>query len=219
MNFFRYYYVCDFGNYLRHFTNRRIIIYIISIWLFSFLIHLPNRVGWGEIRYSYMGRFCTLDTDLMSYTYFFTSVSTVAITVTFVYYLKIYLVVRRSKACLSIILGKNEVHCRYCLGINNNFDSQTEGDFHPTCIPVSVDEVKIVRTSFKIFFTFLLTWLPLYIIFFIHFHLDVPPYVYLYSGMIAHCNSTINFFVYFLDNSLFHKELKRLLCISRINKL
>lgn len=206
--------MCKFGDYVRYFTTDRIIIYVVTIWFISFFTYFPNHIGWGKIRFSYMIRLCTFDTDLMSYTYFYATVSTIAIIITFIYYLKIYLVIRRSKLCLRVML-KN---------VSEHFKSETYDDVSvdcgliASCLPMSMDELKIVKSSFKIFLTFLITWCPLCILFFIHYNVQIPPWVYLYAAMLAHCNSTLNFFVYFVENSLFRREFTRIFALKKIDK-
>uniref|UniRef100_A0A915IKL7 Uncharacterized protein n=1 Tax=Romanomermis culicivorax TaxID=13658 RepID=A0A915IKL7_ROMCU len=70
---------------------------------------MPNHFGWGDTRYSYMLRTCTLDTDLHSYGAFYAAVLLAAIIITFFFYVKIYLDLRKSKLAKSIITGKKKV--------------------------------------------------------------------------------------------------------------
>lgn len=178
--------------YHQYFTTRRITFYISTIWIFSVLAHLPNHIGWGQIRYSFMLRYCAMDTDLFSYAWFYAAALIVAIIVAFVYYLKIYLVLRKSTLSKTMIIGHKQ-------------DSSAD---HASAVS---DEIKIIKTSFKIFVLFFISWSPLALLFVIHMGDKVPLYVYLYSALAAHCNSTLNFIMYFIENNQFRKALKELL--------
>lgn len=199
----RYYYIGNYSAYVKYFTFRRNILYIGSIWVLSFFVHLPNHLGWGESRYSFMFRFCTLDTDLWSYAMFYALFLLIAIVTTFVFYARIYNTVRHSKLAKSIIVGKDtENHQKK----QNNI--QQTAIHRETAIK---NELKIIKASFKIFIMFLLCWLPVSILILIHLMETVPAWAYLYAALLAHCNSTLNFIVYFLEDDSFRRVMKKAL--------
>lgn len=70
-----------------------------------------------------------------------------------------------------------------------------------------LEELLIIKTSFKIFILCFLTWLPFTFAVLTSFY-KLPPYIYLYAGLLAHCNSTLNFVVYFVENKTFHSAMK-----------
>lgn len=193
---FRYYYIGEFAKYLICFTPRHIICYVFSVWLLSYAVHLPNHLGWGRTHYSLTVRFCTLDADVPSYARFYTCILLFAIFIAFVYYLKTYLIIRKSKLTKKLIIGEGHA----------NGSSMA-------------NEIKIIKTSFKIFFLFLITWSPLAVLLLLQ--IDVPAWVYMYAGLIAHCNSTLNFVVYFLENTVFRNAAKDCYkrCFKRKNKV
>jgi len=75
-----------------------------------------------------------------------------------------------------------------------------------------IDELHLIKASFKIFLIFLIFWTPVVIIilFFRHPSYHVPQWVYLYAALLAHSNSTCNFFVYYRENKAFRRALSRL---------
>lgn len=175
---------------MKHFTRKRITLYIIFIWLLSFLVHTPNHLGWGKTRYSFMLRFCTLDTEEPSYARFYASLMAVAFISAFVFYFRIYLVIRKSK-------------------LSKNFIIKRLKNQKANCIAMS-DEIKIMKTSFKIFILFVITWLPMFMLGTLQLGAMIPPYAYLYAGLVAHTNSTLNFVIYFWENDIFRHTMKHL---------
>uniref|UniRef100_A0A915HFJ9 G-protein coupled receptors family 1 profile domain-containing protein n=1 Tax=Romanomermis culicivorax TaxID=13658 RepID=A0A915HFJ9_ROMCU len=79
------------------------------------------------------------------------------------------------------------------------------------------EETKIIKVSFRIFVVFLITWSPLSVLFMVQLGGLVPPFIYLFAGLLAHCNSTLNFVFYFLQDGVFQKSLKRL--VARVVRL
>lgn len=187
--------------YTIYFTPFRIGLYITSIWLLSFIVHLPNHFGWGTTRYSFMLRYCTFDTDLFSYLYFYSAVLVLAIIMAFIFYLKIYLVLRKSTLSKSLITGHKQ-------------DASNQSS-------AMSDEIKIIKTSFKIFILFLITWSPLCTLFLLHLMDEIPPWLYLYAALAAHGNSTLNFIVYFIENEMFRKAMKGIVykLLNKKNKI
>lgn len=191
--FCRYYYIIKFPLYNKYFTTQRVICYITLIWCLGFSVHIPNHFGWGKVRYSFMLRYCALDTDTFSYAMFYASFLILGVAIAFVFYLKIYLVIRKSNLSKSLILGSKQK------------TYQTETKKEKNAIN---DEIKILRATFRIFVLFVLAWLPASIVLFLSLGDKISPWVYLYVGMLSHINSTFNFIVYFFGNQIFLSAAK-----------
>lgn len=71
-------------------------------------------------------------------------------------------------------------------------------------------EIRIVKTSFKIFIAFVCFWTPTALLILLGTSDYVPKPVYLYSLFFAHSNSTLNFFIYYIDNEQFKQGFWRL---------
>uniref|UniRef100_A0A915K3J9 G-protein coupled receptors family 1 profile domain-containing protein n=1 Tax=Romanomermis culicivorax TaxID=13658 RepID=A0A915K3J9_ROMCU len=68
-------------------------------------------VAWIAVS-SHMLKLCTLDTDLHSYAVFYACVLLVAILVAFLFYVKIYVNLRRCKLAKSVIVGKKSTNTK-----------------------------------------------------------------------------------------------------------
>uniref|UniRef100_A0A915KM77 G-protein coupled receptors family 1 profile domain-containing protein n=1 Tax=Romanomermis culicivorax TaxID=13658 RepID=A0A915KM77_ROMCU len=101
----RYFYIGQYGDCVIYFSRKRVLFYIFATWSFSFLIHLPNHLGWGQTRYSFMLRFCSIDTDLLSYAIFYSALVILALIVSFVFYVRIYHLLRSTNLAKRIIIG------------------------------------------------------------------------------------------------------------------
>uniref|UniRef100_A0A915JD79 G-protein coupled receptors family 1 profile domain-containing protein n=1 Tax=Romanomermis culicivorax TaxID=13658 RepID=A0A915JD79_ROMCU len=256
----RYFYIGQYALSVKYFSIRGILIDVAFIWSLGFIIHIPNHAGWGTTRYSFMLRFCSLDTDLHSYGIFYAFMVVLALASTFVFYVKIYGVLRRSSLAKKIILAgtaKNgyrlsirfqvefdsandssesrhvvkvhnfliifreqvpqnlfnaEIHSWCRNGVRDELKNRTIVSNNPSHLKdwQLKEEVKIIKVSFRIFLVFFVTWLPLTLLILSHLGDKVPPWVYLLAGLLAHCNSTLNFIFYFLCDDMFKKGLKRL---------
>ena len=69
-------------------------------------VHLLNRFNvWGEVRYSYVLRYCTLDTDKASYSLFYGCLAVVALIITFLFYVLKNKKIRKNTLARKIIVG------------------------------------------------------------------------------------------------------------------
>lgn len=195
--FFRYYYICQYSSYLNYFTKQKTVMYITLIWLFSYCAHLPNHIGWGTVRYSSHFQFCTFDSDNQLYSYFYASFFLVSIIVTAIFYLKIYLTVRKSNLPRQLIVGKKG-------------RSPDEMNL--------VDEMRLMKASFKIFVVFLIFWAPVTILILSPFKELFPNWVYLYAALAAHSNSTLNVVFYWFDNETFRVAVKNIVIQKSSNE-
>uniref|UniRef100_A0A915K0C3 Uncharacterized protein n=1 Tax=Romanomermis culicivorax TaxID=13658 RepID=A0A915K0C3_ROMCU len=101
-----YFYVARISDYHKHFSREHIIFYVCSIWMFGYAVHVPNHLGWGEVRFSQLFHFCTFDTESLSYKLFYGGMLALAIVLAFVFYAKIYLVLRHTTLARHMILNK-----------------------------------------------------------------------------------------------------------------
>uniref|UniRef100_A0A915I1U7 G-protein coupled receptors family 1 profile domain-containing protein n=1 Tax=Romanomermis culicivorax TaxID=13658 RepID=A0A915I1U7_ROMCU len=231
----KYYYICQYRQYLKYFTSTRISIYSLLIWLVSFSIHIPNHVGWGSVRFSAHFQFCTFDSHHHTYPFLYASTIAAAIVLTAIFYTKLYCRIRKTNLPRQLILGlkrkKSVDDCSSFQPIRRNVQSTTvlvAGEYprYPksmlvfncernslTINPLAqrkkvADELRLIKASFKIFLLFLIMWFPVVVV--ILFFRDqsrwnVPESVYLFTALIAHSNSTCNVFIYYYDNCSFRK--------------
>uniref|UniRef100_A0A915J9R4 G-protein coupled receptors family 1 profile domain-containing protein n=1 Tax=Romanomermis culicivorax TaxID=13658 RepID=A0A915J9R4_ROMCU len=184
---------------MKYFTKPYVLFYVSLIWFMALMVHLPNHYGWGQIHYSTVLQYCTLDTELFSYLFFYASFLLLAIVLSFVYYTKIYLVLRKTTLARGMILGNQ--------GQGKGEKDKNEKE-HTTMSNLQ-NETKMIKATFKIFVLFFLCWAPLTVLFFLRFLCQVPLWAYLYAAMLAHGNSTLNFLIYFTSNENFVLALKK----------
>lgn len=141
-----------------------------------------------------------MDTDEYSYAMFYAAALSSAIIVAFTFYLKIYLVIRKSKLSKSLILGTKKY--KSC---PNEMKKEKK---------ILNDEIKILKATFKIFVLFVVAWSPAAILLFLSMGDKIAPWLYLYAGMLSHINSTMNFLVYFFGNRVFQNALRE--CLAKI---
>uniref|UniRef100_A0A915IS76 G-protein coupled receptors family 1 profile domain-containing protein n=1 Tax=Romanomermis culicivorax TaxID=13658 RepID=A0A915IS76_ROMCU len=248
--------IAKYHVYLKHFTKTRVAVYLLSTWFMGFSIHIPNHIGWGQVRFSHMLKLCTLDTDLHSYAVFYACVLLAAILVAFLFYVKIYVNLRHSKLAKSVIVGTKT---RNAGQIISNVEMTGKIDNVEMVITGKIDnveitgawqrkraynskaetqkvhakedskrkqnlktEIQVIKASFRVFVLFLLTWSPIAVLLLVHIGAKVPSYVYVYCGLLAHANSTLNFLVYFLANEVFRRSLYKFLrnfCSADRNKI
>lgn len=192
---------------MRYFTTRNTGLFILSIWIMCFLIHMPNHVGWGDSRYSTGFLLCTLDMETLSYSFFYGCCMVAAIGATFYFYFKIYQTIRKSSLSKKMITGK--------VGKKETKKEESKEGAIPADHPKTIfseshlrDEIKLAKTSFKIFIIFVLTWTPTAILILMGINGMVPAPVYLYAVLMAHSNSMANFFIYYVDNEMFKNAFK-----------
>lgn len=175
--------------YLKYFSKRSTAFFISSIWILCFLVHSPNHFGWGDSKYSTGFQLCTLDMETLSYSFFYGCCMIAAIVATFVFYLKTYQTMRKSNLAKKMITRSDSL---------SHESSRI------------MEEMKLAKTSFKIFIIFVCFWTPSAVLILMGVNHSVPSAVYLYSVLMAHSNSTLNFFIYYVDNKCFKNGCKSL---------
>lgn len=200
---FRYFYIGQYQKYLVYFTSKKILFYVCLLWSMCVIICIPNQVGWGDVKFSPVLYFCWLDTSTYSYLSFYTIVKVIAIVIAFVFYIKIYLTIRKSSLSKALIVGKRAKEEQ------NQEESKAKGGLSEHKV---AEELKIIKVTFKIFILFAVCWTPLIILFLLTAVYSGPQWLYLCASFLGHSNSTLNFIVYFLDNNVFRKALLK--CIK-----
>lgn len=75
-----------------------------------------------------------------------------------------------------------------------------------------VEEFHLIKASFKIFLIFFVFWTPgMVSVLILRNESWVPDWLFLYAALLAHSNSTFNYFVYYTHNRAFRKSLGNLL--------
>lgn len=188
---------------------------------------MPNHLGWGSVHYSHILRVCTFDIDYYPYALFYGSILCLAIAASFVFYIKIYLALKNSKLAQKMIKndGRNERNLADGNWNHNSsdFNSCTLSGTTSTRKDASqnslVEETKMVAVTFRIFLLFFLCWAPGAILIIGKFEDLVPAWVYMYASVLAHTNSTLNFFIYFIQNDLFWKELMKMVKPNKVHTI
>jgi len=127
--------------------------------------------------------------DTFSYSMFYGCWMVLAISLTFLFYYKIYRKIRESKLTQKMIGGV----------------TIQEGRDQNSNLAAMKKEIRFVKTSFKIFIAFVCFWSPTALLILMGTNSFVPKPVYLFSLFFAHSNSTLNFFIYYIDNMEFKK--------------
>ena len=174
----------------------------VCLWITSFLLELPNFLGWGDHVYDQKTLSCVWDrTANYSYTVFFCCVGIVTpITLISICYLKIFLYVHASKKRLS----QSGDDC------SNPVDSQS--------MKRMGESMRLARTLFSIFVVFVCCWTPYAIIIVSDKDDAWPTEIHLFSVLFAHCNSSVNCLLYGLTNSHFRKGYATLLNIPKMKR-
>lgn len=139
--------------------------------------------------------------DEFSYSLFYGSCMILAMLCTFHFYNKVFSKIRRSKAVQRMINGGE-------VAAGNGAQENAIGggmDFHTL-----KKEMRLVKTSFKIFLLFVCLWSPTAGLILLGPNRFIPKPIYLYSLFFAHSNSTLNFFIYYVDNVEFRNGFWRL---------
>ena len=137
-----------------------------AVWVVVYLLHLPNHIGWGDLRFSDLFFLCTFANHVHSYALFYVLVGVfIPLTVSFICYLQIYLKVKDSKLTRTRILfsaaagqGENPTS-QELLTVNASFSSRrsaantsdSELDMNSgNCLTISqkfLDDLKVIQVG------------------------------------------------------------------------
>ncbi|XP_071157126.1 melatonin receptor type 1B-A-like [Mytilus edulis] len=186
----RYIMINKFQLYKRIFTKRKTILMCTSLWFIAFLIELPNLTGWGGHTFDLKTLGCSFDRLIsLSYTIFL-SVTALYIPLSLILfcYVKIYLYVRQSRRHIAM-----SVKCK-----TRNKKGRK-------------DEVRLARTFFIVFISFLICWTPYDLTLFLDRSDKWPSWLYILFMQVGHFNSSVNSILYGLTNRHFREGYKQFL--------
>ena len=176
--------------YEKIFTFKSSLVMVVLLWVVSFILEMPNFIGWGDHSYDQKSRSCLWDrTADLSYTLFF-SICGVAFPVCLISicYFKIYRFVLQSKAKVATISNTQ-----------NNHVGQTK---------------RLIRTIFIIFVIFTLCWAPYAVFVSADYKDQLPLEVHIFALLLAHTNSSLNCFIYGVTNRDFRKGYIRFIRLT-----
>lgn len=184
-SFRRYMCICHLGLHHKIFTLPNTIIMVILMWANAHLIHIPNHLGWGGVYYDENYFICWLDLRIWSYSFFYACVSVLLpIGFCFYAYCQIYLTIRSSKLSRNMIVNK-----------------KGESDVEKAARSAWQQEIMLVKTLFRIFVIFLLSWGPVAVLFCFNKSIYPPRWLNLLAILMAHGNSATNSLVYYFGNA------------------
>ncbi|OQV19892.1 hypothetical protein BV898_06160 [Hypsibius exemplaris] len=186
--FERYLCICHLPLHHRLFSRPLIpIIMMIILWVNAHLIHLPNHVGWGEAYYDENFFLCWLDLRLWSYSFFYAFVSVIIpIGFCFFAYFRIYLTIRKTTLSRNLITQAPS--------------RKNESEADRIARSAWREEIMLVKTLFKLFLVFIVSWGPVAVLFIFNKTIDAPRWVNLLAILMAHGNSATNSLLYYWLN-------------------
>lgn len=198
----RYIMINKFQLYKRIFTKKKTLCICILLWIIAFLIELPNLTGWGGHTFDLKTLGCSFDRLIsLSYTIFL-SITALYIPLLLILfcYVKIFLFVRRSRRQ---IVKK---------AISNSKDKSKKA---------KTDEVRLARTFFIVFVSFLVCWTPYDLTLFFDRSDTWPSWLYVMFMQVGHFNSSLNSILYGFTNRHFREGYKEFLskCIPGFRKV
>ncbi|XP_055353578.1 adenosine receptor A1-like isoform X2 [Paramacrobiotus metropolitanus] len=184
--FERYICICHPGFHHKLFTLPNAVIMVTLLWVNAHLIHLPNHIGWGDIYYDENFFLCWLDLRLWSYSFFYASYSVlIPIGFSFYAYFNIYWTIRSTNLSRKLITKSS---------------SKGENDTEKQARSAWLEEVMLVKTLFRLFVIFLISWGPVAVLFCFNKLIHPPRWINLLAIMMAHGNSATNSVVYYWLN-------------------
>ena len=188
--------MCHNSLYSKIYTWKQSILLAITLWAICFVLEIPNYFSWGGHTFDPKTMACSYDrTANYTYTLFFVMVAIAPplILVCFCY-LRIFLAVRASKKALEAITNKDE---KKSASKDSGWDSK---------------ELKLAKTLFIVFVTFLIFWAPYAVVVLIDYGDNWPKVVYVIVIQLAHTNSSANSIIYAATNKDFREGYKRFIC-------
>lgn len=176
------------------------------MWIFIYLIELPNHFGWGDNRFSVVFYVCTFANHVHSYALFYIGLGVcVPVGGTFFAYLGIYLKVRDSNLVRSRVLTSSKLIKSRELRAKEKL---TRRAFR--------HDVGVARALFRVYVIFLVMWLPVAVIIVMGKGTEVAPVWYILAILLAHGNSSINCVVYGASIEHFREGYLRILCLGTV---
>ena len=193
-SFNRYLHICHHATYAWLFSFRNSLLMIGCLWTLAFLLVLPNFIGWGDLIYDHKTLSCIWDrTADYSYTLFFVATGIgFPVTLISVCYLKIYLHVLRSARQV-----------------------QSTANSMSMSLKERMISMRLSRTLFIIFVTFVTCWTPYALIIAIDVDDRLPIELHATTVLVAHINSCVNCILYGATNRQFRKGYIKFLRLTK----
>ncbi len=197
----RYVAICHRLNYHKIYNRKTIPFIVSSVWVWCFLLDLPNYLGWGNHTFDTKGYYCAYDyTDNYSYTLFLVSCGFIAPMVLVSYcYVRIFFFAKKSKERLKRL---------------------TKSDRRSQ---IKTIDLRLLKSIGSIWIMFMLMWTPYSIIVIFDFRGTWPQWFFVLALCVAHTNSSINSAIYAATNRNFREGygilIRRLCCKVNVGSL
>ena len=181
ISFNRYIVICDVEKLKFLLTRKNIILTCVFFWIMGFILSLPALVGWTENIYDHKLLECFWNRlHSLSFTIFFSAgiVFTPVVIISFSF-INIYRYVRASRLRTTHERTKTHRH--------------TQRSVH------------LATALFIIFSVFVICWAPYSLLIVIDIHDKLPHEVYLFSLLLAHMHSSLNWLVYAITHAHFRR--------------
>ncbi len=192
----RYVAICHRLTYHRIYNRKTIPFIVSSLWVWCFLLDLPNFLGWGKHAFDTKAYYCAYDyTDNYGYTLYLISFgfSTPMILVSYCY-VRIFLFAKKSKQRLKNLTKS---------------DGRSQ---------IKTTDLRLLKSIGSIWIMFMLMWTPYATIVIFDFKGNWPQWFFVLSICLAHTNSSINSALYAATNRNFREGyailIRRLFCLS-----
>ena len=191
-SFNRYIIICNVKRFEWLLSRQCVIITCFIFWLIGFILSLPALVGWTENVYDHKLLECFWNRlHSLSFTIFFSAgiVFTPIFIISFSF-VKIYLHVRASRKRLlkDLCIAKNRATTKH---------------------------IRLSVALFTIFSMFVLCWAPYSLLIVIDIHDTLPHEVYLFTLLLAHLHSSLNWLIYAITHAHFRQGYRIILnCIT-----
>ena len=197
----RYIHICHNTVYARVYTIRNSVCMVVCLWIVSFLMEMPNFIGWGDHVFDRKTLSCVWDrTADLSYSMFF-SIAGVAFPVILISicYLKIYIFFKKNKNKIATIQNSvsNAQQSHWSAVAKKKKESK--------------ESIRLARTLFVIFVVFVVCWTPYAVIVSVDHKDQLHQSYHIFSILLAHTNSSLNSVLYGLTNRNFRLKYKQLL--------
>ena len=181
----RYTAICHRLIYHRIYNRKTVPFIIASLWIFCFVLDLPNFIGWGRHAFDTKALYCAYDyTANYGYTlYLITLGFCLPMTLVSYCYLRIFLFARRSKRRLrNLSKADRHVHSH-----------------------IKTTDIRLLKSIGSIWIMFMMMWTPYAIIVMFDFSGSWPQWFFVLSIALAHTNSSINSVLYAATNKNFRE--------------
>ncbi|XP_072018430.1 melatonin receptor type 1B-like [Amphiura filiformis] len=190
----RYIAICHNRHYQKIYNKKTVPFIIASIWMYSFMLDLPNFVGWGRHVYDPKAYVCTPDhTESYGYNLCFMLLGLlIPMGIAGFCYIRIFCFARKSTRRLQSQLAS----------------------------PIQRNDMRLLKTVTITWVTFILMWTPFAATLLFDFSGNWPQWAWILVIALAHTNSSINSILYAATNQnfrdgyvIFIKRIWRGICI------